>query len=340
MITAHAIVFSEPEKVEVRALKLPELAPDQLLVETAYTQVSPGTELRVLGGHYGAADKFPLVPGYISVGKIVEVGAQTSGWRVGDWVSGRNPVTRWDGVSLHWGGQASHHIMAATGEERPILLPVPCDPLDYVLAEIAAIPGRGVAAARAQPGETAVVIGQGMIGALSAAWLVARGCRVAVVDLEASRLERARRVGVALATEVEGALARLETFCNGGADIVVEASGSIPGVELAYQLLRGVKGAAQGWPRLIMQANYLNEITHNPFGFTPGDGVTILSPHDRSVEDRQRAVDAIRRREIDAALFRDAVLPFSQAAQGYAALQKRERFSVIFDWSQAHKGEI
>ena len=338
MITAQAIVFAEPGKVEVRALKLPEIAPDQLLVETIYTQVSPGTELRVFGGHYGAGDKFPLVPGYISVGKIVEVGAQTSGWRVGDWVSGRNPVTRWDGVSLHWGGQASHHLFTTKGEDRPVLLPTPCDPLDYALTEIAAIPGRGIAVARAQHGETAVVIGQGMIGALSAAWLVARGCRVAVVDLEASRLERARRVGVALATEVEGAAARLETFCNGGADIVVEASGSIPGVELAYQLVRGARGAAQSWPRLVMQANYLDEVSHDPFGFTLGEGVTILSPRDRNVEDRQRAVEAIRRREIDPALFRDAILPFSRAAEGYAALQNRERFSVIFDWSEVHQG--
>jgi threonine dehydrogenase-like Zn-dependent dehydrogenase len=71
-----------------------------------------------------------------------------------------------------------------------------------------------------------------MIGACSAAFLAAAGCRVAVIDLDEARLERARRVGVA--STVRGGqpdtLERALRFTRTGADIVVEASGSTPGV--------------------------------------------------------------------------------------------------------------
>jgi len=43
-------------------------------VRTHYTLVSSGTELRVLGGHYGAKEKYPVIPGYSVVGEVVAVG--------------------------------------------------------------------------------------------------------------------------------------------------------------------------------------------------------------------------------------------------------------------------
>lgn len=45
-------------------------------------------------------------------------------------------------------------------------LPAGADPWHYVVTEIAAISWRGVTAAFPAPGETAVVVGQGLIGAL------------------------------------------------------------------------------------------------------------------------------------------------------------------------------
>ena len=344
--TALAIVFEATHTVGHGEFELKSLASDEVRVETVYTFVSPGTELRVLGGGYAETTPFPLVPGYCVVGRVVEVGAKAKGWRVGDWVSGRNPRPL-NGIASLWGGQASAHIYGVEGENRPVLLPDDCEPLDYVITEVAAIAWRGVEAARPVAGESAVVIGQGIIGALSAAWLHAAGCRVAVVDLEASRLQRARELGVALALNGgdDDVVERLKVFLNGGADIVVEATGGAPGVELAYQLPRRkpqnygadyhvepIHFYHQQWSRLVMQATYTKEVSHNPHGFVPGEGVTVISPQDRGVEDRQRAVEALRRGQIRGADFVDLVAPVADAPAAYAALAKRERFSVAFDW--------
>jgi len=171
---------------------------------------------------------------------------------------------------------------------------------------------------------------------------------VAVVDLEDSRLERALKLGAAFAVKGDDSdvVERLKIFLNGGADIVVEASGVLPGVELAYQLLRKkpqnygpnyvvepIHFYASDWPRLIMQANYLDEISHNPHSFTPGEGVTILSPFDRGIEDRQRTIEALRRGQLKSADFLDLIAPVSDAPAAYEALTNKSRFSVVFDWA-------
>ncbi|MBC2602701.1 zinc-binding dehydrogenase [Puniceicoccus vermicola] len=348
---ADAIVFSSVNEVSHQTVELPPCGPDEIVCETLYTFVSPGTELRVLGGQYSKPKDFPLVPGYSAVARVLEVGTEVSGIRVGDLVSGRNPKAV-AGVGAMWGGQASRHVYATRGEDRIVLLPKEADPLDYVVAEVAAISHRGIDAARPRAEETAVVIGQGMIGTFSAAWLLNHGCRVIVCDVDAGRLEKARSRGVAEAVNMmdEDAMGRLEFLLNGGADIVVESSGTSAGIQAAYRLLRK-KPQAYGddykvepigfygddWPRLVVQANYIDEVSINPFSFFSGEGVTVLTPSDRGVEDRQKVVEAIRSGHLSGRDFVDLVLPYKEAASGYRKLLEREVSSVAFSWQSEKK---
>ncbi|MGE9290589.1 MAG: zinc-binding dehydrogenase [Puniceicoccales bacterium] len=349
--TVDAIVFSAMNEVSHQTFELPSCSSDEIVCETLYTFVSPGTELRVLGGHYSKPEDFPLIPGYSAVARVLEVGSEVSGIRVGDLVSGRNPKPI-AGVGIMWGGQASRHVYATRGEDRVVLLPAGSEPLDYVVAEVAAISHRGVEAARPRPEETAVVIGQGMIGTFSAAWLMNRGCRVIVCDVDAGRLEKASRRGVAETVNMrdEDAMGRLEFLLNGGADIVVESSGTSAGIQAAYRLLRK-KPQAYGddykvepigfygddWPRLVVQANYIEEVSINPFSFFSGEGVTVITPSDRGVEDRQKVVEAIRSRKMVGREFVDLVLPYQEASSGYRKLLEQEVSSVAFSWQAMEK---
>jgi len=349
-ISANVVLFEGVNKVGLGSVGLKECGPAEIVTETVYTTISPGTELRTLGGHYGAADKFPFIPGYSSVGRVVAVGKNaTGGWRVGDLVSSRNP-SPFEGTNCMWGGQASHQVFSTLGEDRPVLLPADANPLDYVMAEVASISLRGVEAAAPKAGETAVVIGQGVIGALSAAWLEIHDCRVIVVDPEVGRLERALRNGAAYAVSpVEpDALSRILTLCNGGADIVVEASGSIPGVEMAFKLLRKkpqnyakeykvepIRFYGGDWPRLVFQANYLEPLSWKPDGCLPGEAALLVTPRDRGVEERQRVVEHIRAGRLKARDFVDRIFPWKDAPAAYAGLLERRIFSAVIDW----KGE-
>jgi threonine dehydrogenase-like Zn-dependent dehydrogenase len=90
------------------------------------------------------------------------------------------------------------------------------------------------------------------------------------------------------------------------------------------------------WPRLIMQANYLESVTINPFEFVAGEGMIVLAPKDRGVEDRQKAIEAIRTGEISAADFISKPVPATDAPQAYKTLRddKNNSFSLVFDWAK------
>lgn len=345
---AKAILFEAPGKVRLDQHSLPEPGPSDIVTETLYTCVSPGTELRMLAGHYGSKGKFPYIPGYNSIGRIIAAGPEAAGYRVGDLVSAINPRGNPDLTALY-GAHSSHQVLATDIDQRPVLLPVGAEPLDFAVTEIASISYRGVTAARPQAGETAIVIGQGMVGAFSAAWLVKAGCRVGVIDLETSRLDRAHGFGAAFTIEAGkgDTLERALLFTRFGADIVVEASGSTPGVQLAYKLLRQKPRMPKGqyvrepihyfsgdFPRLVWQANYLEEVPLNPHGVLPGEGAVTIAAGDRGIEDRHRVIEALRRGVLRGRDFIDLLASPSDAASAYEGLQNRRHFSVVFDWSK------
>ncbi len=329
--------------------ELKKCGPDELVCETLYSTISPGTELRMLAGHYGTEGKFPFIPGYSSVGKVVETGSDVTGWRVGDLINSRNTLS-FAGTETLYGAHSRFKVLPSTGTDRPVRLPVDADPLDYALTDVAAISLRGVEAAAPKAGETAVVIGQGLIGALSAAWLAIHGCRVIVVDLEAGRLERALRNGAAFAVSPKepDALARILALCNGGADIVVEASGSTEGAETAFQLLRKkpqnyakeytvepLRFYGGDWPRLVFQANYLKPLEWKPDGCLPGEAAIFITPRDRGVEERQRVIEFIRTGRLKVHDFVEQVFPWQEAPAAYEALRDRRIMSAVLDWRES-----
>jgi threonine dehydrogenase-like Zn-dependent dehydrogenase len=81
---------------------------------------------------------------------------------------------------------------------------------------------------RPQIGDRVVVIGGGTVGCL-VAWLVGRiaGCRVQLVDVNPRRAEVARALGISFAEPADAAHE---------ADVVIHASGSRDGLELALQV--------------------------------------------------------------------------------------------------------
>ncbi len=349
-LAARAILFPAPGEIEFTTLDLPPCGEQEVIAETIYTFVSPGTELRVLAGTSESKGRFPLIPGYAWVGRIIEVGSGVKGWQVGELVTGRNPRPI-PGITQLWGGQASHHRCEVTGYDAVLKLPAGADPWDYVMTEVAAISWRGVSAAFPAPGETAVVVGQGLIGAFNARWLLAHGARVIVVDLEQTRLERARRWGVVAALNGRAADIREQVlaYCPpGGADIAIDASASLAGARLAASVLRQpvyrslheaypvgmLRSAAAIWPRLVFQATYTWQEPLGPGGLSAGEGVLVLKPGDRTVGDRLAVIDQIRTGNLPVADLLEAPTPVEQAPEAYRLLRDHPEAlsAVAYAW--------
>src|SRR6516164_2649439 len=184
-------VIHEPFQVEVREVDLPAPAANQILVATAVSAVSAGTELAVYTGtHQWLKDpklpdwKFPFRPGYSAAGRIMAVGSEVHGWRPGDRVS-------------YPGNHASHELLTI-GHERGRLWRLP-DALDAERACLACIARYGMGAgirAGLTLGRSAAVLGLGVIGQFALRCLLAAGAWPVVgIDSVRMRRDAARAAG-------------------------------------------------------------------------------------------------------------------------------------------------
>lgn len=224
MTTAFAVWFAAPRTVELREEAVPEPGPGEVRVRALASAVSRGSELLVyrgevpdsvvldlstLAGGYG----FPIKFGYASVGRVEAVGPGVAAPLPGDVVFALHP-------------HQSHYTLPA---ELTVALPAGLDPeLGTVTANLET--AIGIAHdAELRLGETAVVVGHGLVGLLVTQLLRRAGAgQVLAVDALASRRALALRVGATEALEPGPDLGeRVRERTGGrGADVAVEVSGA------------------------------------------------------------------------------------------------------------------
>jgi 2-desacetyl-2-hydroxyethyl bacteriochlorophyllide A dehydrogenase len=188
---ARQVVVTEPFRVAVREVDLPDPAPNQILVAAEVSAVSAGTELAVwTGTHQWLKDpalldwKFPFRPGYSAAGKIVAVGSAVAEWKPGDRVS-------------FPGNHASHELLTI-GHERGRLWKMPAG-LEAEKAALAVIARYGLGAsirAGLTLGRSAAVLGLGVIGQFALRSLQAAGAFPVIgIDAVAMRRKAAQAAG-------------------------------------------------------------------------------------------------------------------------------------------------
>ena len=333
----EAVVFPQPGEVEMRRFQLPACGPDEIVVRTLYSLVSTGTELRVWAGHYGAESKFPFIPGYSIVGEIIEVGEEVRGWEAGRLVSGCNPLNI-PGINSYWGAHASCHRYKVTGNDAPVVLPPGAEPRGYLIVEIGAISWRGVKHANVKKEESALVVGQGLIGALAARLLLLQGARTVVMDMQPSRLQRALSWGAAGAIDASQAEAeaRVRELLPEGADIIIEAAGKPQTVKSALSFIRSRDIAGGGRiPRFVFQANYVEPVPADLTRLAPTRAITFLYPGDRGPEDRRELRDMVTRGQMKTEDFAGEPVSCKEALEAYKALRDEpaSHFSLAFKWT-------
>lgn len=178
-----AVVLEEPKTVSRRTLALNPMTDKDILVEIAWSGISTGTEKLLWSGAMPAFPGmgYPLVPGYESVGRVVDAGAESRG-RIGEWVfvPGANCYV---GARALFGGAASHIVLPAA---RALTVPEALG-ADAVLMALAATALHAIADGPAPE----LIVGHGILGRLMARILRARGEESPVVW----EADPARRVG-------------------------------------------------------------------------------------------------------------------------------------------------
>jgi 2-desacetyl-2-hydroxyethyl bacteriochlorophyllide A dehydrogenase len=325
---AGAILFTNVNQAELAAITIPEPGEGELLVETAYSCISPGTELRCLRGQQPDAQPWPFIPGYALTGQVIACGAGTS-LQPGTKVFCRG--TQRASHARMWGGHVSHALVS---ERAVYTLPPEIDLRAASLAALVAIALHGVRLSRPQIDERVVVFGLGPIGQLSARLHALTGAQVVGVDRVAARVALLQAAGHnALLADDTGNEA-LQQILPNGADVVVDATGAPAALPAALALARDPAwgDGPVGGARYLLQGSYAGSIPI-PYQEAFQKELQILVPRDLQPRDIRRALELIATGSLSVRDLISAVYTPEQAATSYAELLSGAAMTNLFGWN-------
>ncbi len=220
---AKSIVFTQPEHIEMQVHPIPAVNGDKVLVKTEYSVLSGGTERAYLLGMNNTSQKFPMKIGYCGIGHVLEVGEQVT-----DLIPG-------DRVLIYHGRHASHALVSRSRltkvEDNSL------DSRDAVFTIIASMGLGGVRRLEIELGETAMVIGLGLLGLFSVQFCRLSGANpVIAVDLNPERRALALQIGADYAldpTDSNFHETVMELTHGKGIHCCVEVTGASQAMQLA-----------------------------------------------------------------------------------------------------------
>jgi 2-desacetyl-2-hydroxyethyl bacteriochlorophyllide A dehydrogenase len=325
---ARAIVVTAKDTMELRSFELRSPHANEVLLEALYTCISPGTELRCLRGAQ-AGTKYPFIPGYAFVGRVISAGAEA---KLSPGTLVLTGGTRHaEGLHLLWGGHCSHAVVPAA-DVYP--LPAGVDPLEASLCRLGSIAFHGMRLSKPCPNERVAVLGLGPIGQMAALMHGLAGAQVVAYDRSPERMASARAIGITTTPEAADPKSAFAGVFPGGADIVVDATGApqaVPsGIELARDMawnVEDLKGA-----RYLVQGSYAEGFTipYEPAFFRE---LTFLIPRDTVSSDRTSVLDLLGRKQLAFKAMITAVRAPEQATETYQQLIKDpKQVTAAFRW--------
>ncbi|HEX4032049.1 MAG TPA: galactitol-1-phosphate 5-dehydrogenase [Terracidiphilus sp.] len=241
-----SLLLSEYNHLEIADMPLPAVAADEVLVRVEACGIC-GSDVHGYDGTSGRRIP-PIVMGHEAAGTVESAGSAVRGYKPGDRVTfdstvycgacafcAAGDVNLCDNrqvIGVSCGDYRRHGAFAEfVVVPQRILYPLPAaiEFSEAAMLEAVSVALHAVNISQAKGGETALVIGAGMIGLLTLQAARAAGCaRVFISDVDSTRLALATQVGADKALNASGAdlLAEIQKLTGGrGVDIVYEAVG-------------------------------------------------------------------------------------------------------------------
>ncbi len=203
---------AQPGKVVLKEKEIGKPGVGEVLLKAKYSAMSPGTENGLLGEHIVP---LPTSIGYATSAEVIEVGEGVDDLKVGD------------------------HVVATVEHAQYVITPaLNCtlcpEGVDLAQAAFWNLGHTGMYALRRsnlQMGEPCAVLGQGFVGAMTAQCArLAGACPVIVTDLDNTRLEAAKKMGVDVAInskeDPDGFENAIKALGRDGLPVIFEATGA------------------------------------------------------------------------------------------------------------------
>ncbi len=279
-VNMRAAVMDGPGRLVIQEVPVPEFGAADVLVAVDLCGIC-GTDLHMVLDGWGEPGGWP---GHEWSGTVAAVGSDVDRWQPGNLVLG-GPPRRCGSCAACRQGRPSlcAQRSSSTGPERGAfaaftvatadsLLPAPegLDPRSAALAEPLAVAMHAITQSRAEPGQRALVMGAGPIGALAIAALRAAGLgSVTCVEPNGERRRLATAVGATTTVHPDAlvvpSIAEPGLVVDDAFDVVLECSGKRAAMEAGLaQLVRGgtivLVGTGIDPPHLDANRILLNEL--------------------------------------------------------------------------------
>lgn len=335
---AEAVLFTREHQVEFAPIRVAdEPGPDEVTVRTKYSWISNGTEGSFLRGDRvdgvqprlpGMPGPYPMVPGYQKAGIVEKIGDGVTGLQPGDWVF--CTVTKLP--APYYLGFGGHVSIGPSDAEEVLPIPKIIDPIVFsglVLTQVGYNSGNRGWGDR---GETALVVGDGMVGLWTAQTLQYRGFRVALAGRHDARLSKfALRTGdfaVNTATEPDW-LRSVADWSRNRLCIVADTVGNETNRELNKKLVELLK---PGGHFIAAGHNGVHtEVDTKPLVYKE---ITLHHPCGWTRERLAKTIDLIAHGYLDTMSLITHRLPACEAAEAWRLIrEERDRtLGVILEW--------
>ena len=331
------IVFVKENVAELLSEEVRAPRNGEVLVKLCVSSISSGTERANLIGSTvigvsrstEAVAIFPRRGGYSSSGIVEQIGEGVSSVKVGD------------RVALSW---STHNEYGTIAEENVCLIgDIPFE--DAALFHIATFPLAAIRKCRLEIGESAIVMGMGILGIIALQLLKTSGAApIIAVDPDPVKREKALNVGADFALDPyeQGFAEKAKQLTNGGANVGIEVTGVGAGLD-------GILDCMARYGRVaLLGCTRCSDFTIDYYRKVHAPGITLIGAHTKArpsyessngwwtqkddMETMKRLTEMGR---LKLSSMIDETHSPNAAAQVYERLAHRSTFPLVqFDWRE------
>lgn len=332
------IVFTKPYTAELLDVEYAAPGEKEVTVRLEYSAISTGTEkanfIGLRPGIFIAEDaevEFPRYVGYSDAGIVEAVGSCVTDLKVGD------------RVAVYWG---AHKKNITIKRKYVVKLPEGVSTKEASMALISVFPLAAIRKTRLEIGESAMVMGLGILGVFAVQLLKAAGAYpVIAVDPVKERREFALKMGADFAFDPTD-----EKFCDtvkeitgGGVNVCIEVTGLGIGLVQALDCMQKMGRVA------LLGCTRSSKFEIDYYGKVHGRGISLIGAHtmarpdnDSSAglwtdeDDMKAIINLINGKRLN---FSDMVCEIHSPADAQkiyerAVNEKNFPVGVLFDWSK------
>ena len=338
------IIFTEKNKAELLDVEPAVVGDYDVKVKTLFSTISNGTERANITGDTSTSPRvakaekavFPRIPGYSASGVVVEKGKCVTTLEVGD------------RVAMYWSCHRSYNVL---NEKYIVKMDDNVSMQEASMAHIASFPLAAIRKTRLEIGESAMVMGLGILGLIGIGLLKSAGAvPIIAVDPVEARRKKALEFGADYAfNPFDSDFAeKVKAVTGGGVNVAIEVTGQGAGLNETLDCMARLGRVS------LLGCTRESDFTVDYYRKVHGPGITLVGAHTdarpdyesypgyfTTADDMRCVLKLCGCGRLNLKSIVDEIHFPSECAEVYARLVDGKTFPTVvqYDWSEVHKCE-